>query len=79
MSQHYSEGFVNLLKGCLIPQPEYRLNLEQANEELAQIRKGMKGVTYCIRLQEDEEKSKKNGGKREITMSVKGQHILKGL
>lgn len=39
----------------------------------------MKTITYCIRLQEDEEKSKKGNCKREITMSVKGQHILNGL
>lgn len=39
----------------------------------------MKTITYCIRLQEDDEKVKKSTYKREISMSVKGQHILNGL
>ncbi len=38
----------------------------------------MKAVTYCIRLQEDEEK-KKSSLRRDLAMSVKGQHILSGL
>jgi hypothetical protein len=48
-------------------------------DELNAIRRNMKAITYCIRLQEDDEKAKKGGCKREITMSVKGQHILNGL
>jgi len=39
----------------------------------------MKAITYCIRLHEDDDKSKKNSSKREIAMSAKGQHILNGL
>lgn len=39
----------------------------------------MKSVTYCIRLQEDEDWGKKNQARKEISMSVKGQHLLNGL
>lgn len=39
----------------------------------------MKTLTYCIRLQEEEDKAKKSSHKREATMCVKGQHILNGL
>lgn len=79
MGKNYSPGFVNLLKGCLQPDPGYRLSLELANQELVAVRKGLKSMTYCIRLQEDEERAKKKGVRREITMSAKGQHILDGL
>lgn len=64
MSKNYSPNFVNLLKGCLQPNPATRLTLAEANDELNSIRKSMKAMTYCIRLQEDETKGKKNSGKR---------------
>jgi hypothetical protein len=39
----------------------------------------VKSVTYCIRLQDDEDERKKHQAKREIAVSAKGQHILNGL
>lgn len=64
MTKNYSNEFIQLLKNCLNPQPNHRLTLAQASEQLSIIRKSMKSVTYCIRLQEDEEKSKKQSNKR---------------
>ena len=53
-TKHFSEDFVALLKGCLHPNPAQRLTFGEANEQLNVIRKNMKTMTYCIRLQEEE-------------------------
>lgn len=64
MGKNYSEAFIGLLKHCLQPVPGNRCNIQQATEQLNSIRKSMKSITYCIRLQEEEEKGKKNTYKR---------------
>lgn len=51
MSKNYSTSLVNLLKGCLQPNPTNRLSFAEAIEELNLIKKSMKAMTYCIRLQ----------------------------
>lgn len=51
MAKNYSDSFISLLKGCLQPNPQNRLSISQANDELATLRKSMKTLTYCIRLQ----------------------------
>ena len=53
MGQNYSDKFVGLLKGCLQADPHHRLTIAKAYEEIILLRKNMKSVTYCIRLQED--------------------------
>jgi hypothetical protein len=64
MGKMYSEQFINLLKHCLQPTACNRCSIQEASEELNAIRKSMKAITYCIRLQDDDEKTKKNNCKR---------------
>jgi serine/threonine protein kinase len=64
MGKNYSEPFINLLKHCLHPAPALRSSIQEATDQLNAIRKSMKSITYCIRLQEDDDKTKKGTSKR---------------
>jgi hypothetical protein len=77
MSAHYSDGFIQLVRACLTANPQERYSLQEAFDSLGVVKKGLKSVTHCVRLQEDDCKSRK-AGKRE-GMSAKGEHFLKGL
>ena len=52
MGQNYSDKFVGLLKGCLQADASHRLSVSKAYEEIMLLKRTMKSVTYCIRLQE---------------------------
>jgi hypothetical protein len=64
MGKNYSDAFINLLKHSLQPIPAMRCTIQEATDELNMIRKSMKAITYCIRLQEEDDKTKKGTNKR---------------
>jgi hypothetical protein len=47
----YSEPFINLLRHCLQPLPKNRCSIDEALNELNSIRRAMKSLSYCVRLQ----------------------------
>lgn len=80
LTSHISQPFLGLLRQCLQPDPQKRFSLEEANEALNYIRKSSKSTSYCIRLNDDEEKNKRGSAKKESNpTSMKGQFILNGL
>lgn len=54
----YSESFIHLLKKCLIENPLHRIDFQEANKLINDIKKNSTQCTYCIRLHDDEGKKK---------------------
>ena len=73
-SSEYSPHFLDLLRSCLVSNPSHRLTISQAFEGIENIKKSSQYVSYCVRLNDDEENKKKKAG-----TSVKSQYILSGI
>jgi hypothetical protein len=67
-----------LLRSCLNPIPQDRFTYEEAYNEILRIKKRMKGITNCIRLQDEECKGKRNQ-KRDYGKTNKGELWIKGV
>lgn len=71
----YSKAFLQIIKRCLEQDPSKRPSPEQLLRSVEDLRAKSNNIIYCIRLQAEENKEKKE----EIPLRPKGQFILNSL